>query len=55
MIITVTAAELPKMPLVRKNAGAPTAAAAPKHTNWRFVRFSKSLVFILDMSFGTGT
>jgi len=53
--ITMTAAELPIMPLVRKYAGTPIAAAVPKHISWRLVRFNMSFVLTLDKSLGTGT
>jgi hypothetical protein len=36
-------------------AGIPIAAAAPKQINWRFVRFSATLVLTFERSFDTET
>ena len=45
----------PVWALSRKNSGTPSAAPALKHTSWRFVRFSSTLVLTAFKSLGTGT
>jgi len=54
-IISIIAPVLPSEALKVKNKGAPIAAAAPKHTNCRFVKFIIRRVFTSVMSFGTDT
>lgn len=43
------------LPLMRKNRGTPTTAAALKHTSCRLVRLSATLVFTFVRSLGTVT
>ena len=54
-IMSNAAAELPIAPRVKMYAGIPVTAAAPKQSNWRFVKFRAILVLTLLRSFGTFT
>jgi hypothetical protein len=54
-IINITAPELPIIPFVAKNTGAPIAAATPKHISCLFVRLNITLVLTFDKSLGTET
>ena len=55
IIITMTAAVLPIILLVRKYVGTPITAAAPKHISCLFVRLKMTLLFTFVKSFGTET
>jgi hypothetical protein len=54
-IIKIMAALLPIAERVKRYVGIPITAAAPKHSNCRFVRLNAIFVFIRDKSFGIFT
>ena len=54
-IMTMAAVLTPMRLRRRKNRGTPIAAPAEKQISWRFVRLKRTLVLILDRSFGTVT
>ena len=53
--ISIAAVEMPRLGLVRKYMGTPTAAASAKQMICRLVRLNMTLVFTRLRSFGTGT
>lgn len=55
MSSAITAPVLPKIPLVRKYVGTPTAAAREKQISWRLVKLNATFVLTAFKSFGTGT